>query len=99
MSTLGIGTRVWIKWTNSVRLIPGAQDSRMTTAVIVEGPFVGGDVIEFSDGSTNSIPHDAHYWALLHDRGGYSVANEKLLIPIDDDPDATVEPAEKEVMA
>lgn len=88
MTTLGIGTRVWIGWCPPHENPRQADWARLRTGTIKRGPVhvtsdqIGRRVYVFS--YQFRVQYAATYWHIAVDGGGDVAAEEWMLTPIDD---------------
>ena len=91
MSELGIGTRVWVGYTDSYR--DELKGSLCEKGTIVDGPFEKGDMIY----EPKRVVH-ARGWNVEMDNGYGVFTAERILFPIDDRDEHTQEEKEDETV-
>lgn len=101
MSTLGIGTRVFVGWCPDDQLaLELIFDGRLKRGAIIGGPFLPGVRLRDSvNGDRVHIPAGHVRWNVMLDCGKGASFDESMLTPIDDG-DQTIEaPQEEELTA
>jgi len=98
MKPLGIGTRVFIGWTDSAD--EGDKKARLKQGTIVRGPHKPGGRTMLNGEVDYNNNQRYTYWIVVCDGVSAEVAvAEYLLTPIDDDPESVERDSEQEVTA